>query len=236
MSARKKEVVESKKGNTLPKEKQRLLKMLSGIICVVSKILRVFAIIAAACLLFCIILVPVVIKNIKIESDSITVFDKKIEYKYDDTGVDLYIDKALIARLNDQEKVSFDTIINEISHADMARTFAFAELALIAAVASVFISYFILRYVDMLFANFKKNETPFTDENTDFLSKISYLYMISVIISIVSDIVSSLLFDSSLINVDLTNVFVVLVLYVITYIFEYACILQKDSKNKIFSE
>ena len=183
-----------------------------------------------------IILTPVLVKNIKIEENVITVFDKKVEYKYDDMGVDLYVGKTLIGRLDSEEKVEFDILVNEVAHADVTKSFAFMELALIAGVAVVFITYFILRYIDMLFSNFAKNETPFTDDNADYLSKISYLMAITVIISIVSDIISSLLFDNSLVNVNLSNAIAVLVLYVITYIFEYACILQKESKNKLYSE
>ena len=125
-------------------------------------------------------------------------------------------------------------VISELEKTDMTRSFAFIELALIAGVAVMFIYYFILRYVDMLFTNISNNETPFTSENKDYLDKIAYLSLISVIISLVSDIVSSLFFGNSMVHIDLTNVIVVLGLYTIAYIFEYACILQKDSNNKMY--
>ena len=144
MSAKKKEVVESKKGNNLPREKQRILKTLSRIVCVVAKILKVCAIIVAGLLLLAVVFTPVIVKNVKIEENVITVFDTKLEYKYDDTGADLYIGDVLIGRLDNDEKVDFDILINEIAHLDVAKSFAFIELALIAGVAVVFITYFIL--------------------------------------------------------------------------------------------
>ena len=86
----------------------------------------------------------------------------------------------------------------------------------------------------MLFVNICKNETPFTNENSDYLDKIAYLTLITVIITLVSDIISSIFFKTSMIHISLSSVIMVLGLYTVDYIFEYACILQKNSKNKMY--
>ena len=234
MSAEKKETAKSKKGTNLPKDKQHKIRLLSKIIYIVARILKVCTVIGASCLLLCIVLTPVVVKNIRIEDNKITMFGTEVEYKYNDNEVDLLVGNIAIGSLNSKEKINFDVIINELAKTDMTKSFAFIELALIAGVAVMFIWHFIFRYVDMLFVNIYNNETPFTTENNDYLSKISYLALVAVIISIVSDIISSLLFGNSMVRVSMTSIIIVLVLYVTTYVFEYACILQKDSKHKIY--
>ena len=236
MSTEKKEVVKNKKGNKLAKDKQNKVKLLSKTIYIVARILRVFTIIAAVFMLLAIVLTPAVIRNIKVEDNTISIFNMQVEYKYNenDGKIDLLVGDIILGSLSSDEKADFDIIIGELAKTDMTRSFAFIELALIAGVAVIFITYFILRYVDMLFLNIANNETPFTDENNDCISKIAYLSLISVMISLVSDIISSLFFGNSMVNVEFRKIIAVLVLYTIAYVFEYACILQKDSKNKMY--
>ena len=234
MSTEKKVVTKTKKGNNLPKEKQNKIKILSKIIYIVARIFKVLTVIGASCLLLAIVLTPVIIKNIKIENDTVSIFDMELNYKYNANQVDLLVGDIPIGKLEKNEKINFDIMINELAKTDMTKSFAFFELGLIASVAVMFIMHFIFRYVDELFVNIYNNDTPFTNENTDYLSKISYLTLTVVIISFVSDLISSLFFGNSIVHISLSDVLIVLVLYTVTYIFEYACILQKDSKHKIY--
>lgn len=234
MSTEKKVEVKKKKGNNLSKEKQDRVRTLSKIIYIVARIFRVFAVIGAFCLLLGVVLTPVIVKNVRIENGSISVFDTELKYSYSDNKVDLLAGDVVIGSLSNEEKTNFDLIVSELEKADVTRTFALIELALISGVAVIFIIFFILKYIDMLFVNVCNNETPFTDENLDYLNKVAYLSLITVIISFVSDIISSIFFNTSMIHVDLRSIIVVLGVYTITYIFEYACILQKNSKNKMY--
>ena len=86
----------------------------------------------------------------------------------------------------------------------------------------------------MLFVNISEKDTPFTEENSDYINKIAYLSLVTVLISFVADIVSSLFFKDSMVSFNLSRVIYVLILYIIAYIFEYACILQKESKKNIY--
>ena len=239
MSTEKKVVTEKKKTKDnakLEKNKQERLKVLSKIIYVLAKIGRVVSIIAIVALLLCVVLTPVVVRNIKIEDKTISMFGTELKYEYNGDQIDLSMDNMLIGSLTSDEKSSFDMIVSRLEKTDMTKVFAFVELALIAGTASLFIFYFILRYVDMLFTNISEKETPFIDENSDYVNKIAYLSLVIVVISLVADIVSSLFFGDSMVNINLSKVFSVLLLYVIAYVFEYACILQKDSKKIVYED
>ena len=172
--------------------------------------------------------------NIKIEDNTISLFDTKIAYETNGNEIDISMGNNLIGSLTSQEKDVFDIFINELKETDMTRVFAFVEIALISDVAILFIIYFVLRYAGILFVNIGNNATPFTSENAEVVNKIAYLVLVSVIISFVASIVSSLFFGDSMISFSLKNVALVLVLYVIAYIFEYACILQKESKVTMY--
>lgn len=237
MSTEKKPVVEKKKTNDklkLEKNKQERLKTLSKIIYILARIGKILSIIAIVGLLLCVVLTPVVVKNIKFEDQKITMFGNELKYETNGNQVDLYIDNVIVGSMTSDEKVSFDMIISKLEDTDMTKSFAFIELALIAGSAIMFIFYFILRYVDMLFVNISEKDTPFTEENSDYINKIAYLSLVTVLISFVADIVSSLFFKDSMVSFNLSRVIYVLILYIIAYIFEYACILQKESKKNIY--
>ena len=237
MSAEKKPAEEKKKTNDklkLEKNKQERLKTLSKIFYIIARIGKIISIIAIVGLLLCVVLTPVVVKNIKFEDQKITIFGNEIRYETNDNQVDLYIDNVIVGSMTSDEKVSFDMIISKLEDTDMTKSFAFIELALIAETIIMFIFYFILRYVDMLFVNINEKDTPFTEENLDYINKIAYLSLVTVLISFVTDIVSSLFFKDSMVSFNLSRVIYVLILYIIAYIFEYACILQKESKKNIY--
>lgn len=237
MSTEKKPVVEKKKTNDklkLEKNKQERLKTLSKIIYILARIGKILSIIAIVGLLLCVVLTPVVVKNIKFEDQKITMFGNELKYETNGNQIDLYIDNVIVGSMTSDEKVSFDMIISKLEDTDMTKSFAFIELALIAGSAIMFIFYFILRYVDMLFVNISEKDTPFTEENSDYINKIAYLSLVTVLISFVADIVSSLFFKDSMVSFNLSRVIYVLILYIIAYIFEYACILQKESKKNIY--
>ena len=73
-------------------------------------------------------------------------------------------------------------------------------------------------------------------KNLGYLQKITKLSLISVIVTVACDVLSLIFFGSSIIEFDLSDLVIVLLLYVITYIFEYACMLQNRSKSVMFSD
>ena len=234
---KKKEVKTKEKTiETISDNKQRRIKLLSKVIYISARILKVLSLIAVSFLLLMVVLIPVVVKNIKIEDDTISIFDVEIGYRETSEGVDLLYDDYRFGNLTSEEKVEFDALIKELSASDMPRAFGLIELATIVGVATCFMLYFIFTYTDSLFFNIYSDDTPFTKKNSDYLNKIAYLSLITVIISFVADVISSLLFNNSMVNFSLSTLLLVLVLYTFAYVFEYACVLQSNSKSKLYVE
>ena len=97
----------------------------------------------------------------------------------------------------------------------------------------------ILNYVEKLFNNIKNNQTPFTLENVDFIKKNSYLMIALIFITPISDTLFSII--SSVSNgeenpFEIMNILEILIIFSMSYIFEYEYEIQKDSKGKIYSE
>lgn len=110
---------------------------------------------------------------------------------------------------------------------------------MIFLIIDIVIMIIILNYVEKLFNNIKNNQTPFTLENVGFIKKISYLMIALIFITPISDTLFSII--SSVSNggenpFEIMNILEILIIFSMSYIFEYGYEIQKDSKGKIYSE
>lgn len=234
---KKEEITEKKKdsNNTcLDIDKQDKIKTISKIIYILARIFRVLIPIGIVVIGILMIVTPVVVKNIKFENDSVDFFGEKLTYQNNGDDVGLYLGDAKIGTLAEDEKVLFDQGVQKLSETNMTKLFCYMELSLAFTIAVVIFTYFIFCNVEKLFVNIHDKSTPFIEDNLEFLRKIAKYSLISVIISFVCEILFTSIFSSSIMNFSLSEVVLVLVLYVITYIFEYACILQNKSKNTMY--
>ena len=97
----------------------------------------------------------------------------------------------------------------------------------------------ILNYVEKLFNNIKNNQTPFTLENVGFIKRISYLMIALIIITPISNILFNVISTSTNSGENsfgLIGILEILIIFSMSYIFEYGYEIQKDSKGKIYSE
>ena len=94
----------------------------------------------------------------------------------------------------------------------------------------------ILDYVDKLFTNIKNNNTPFTLDNINYIKRISYLMIALIIIDPISSILFGLL--TNIVNnstgFELISILEILIIFSMSYIFEYGYEIQKDSKGKMY--
>ena len=114
---------------------------------------------------------------------------------------------------------------------------ASGETALGFALISIIIAIILLRQVEKLFKNINKNDTPFTYDNVDYIRRIAFLMIINIILPAIASAVIELILKVELnIHFGAYNLIEILALYVLVYVFEYGCKLQKDSKCKIYGE
>ena len=115
---------------------------------------------------------------------------------------------------------------------------AYIESGIIFLLIDIVIMIFILNYVEKLFNNIENNKTPFILDNVIFIKRISYLMIALIIITPLSDITINLLFGLSEGNspFELMNILEILIIFSMSYIFEYEKKKKKDSKARMYSE
>jgi len=89
-----------------------------------------------------------------------------------------------------------------------------------------------------LFNNIKNNNTPFTLDNVNFIKKISYLMISLIIITPISGVIfNSLLgLEDGNSPFELMSILEILIIFSMSYIFEYGYEMQKDSKARMYNE
>lgn len=217
----------------MEKEKQKNLKILSKIVYILAKIAKVCMVIGVVMLVLTMCIVPAIFNYIKINDNTITVDKETYNYEIKDNHI-VITDK-------DGKESNFDIYIdaNVKEYIENNNTNDYTlhiELLLVSSIITIIISYLIVNSLEKLFRNINE-DSPFTEENTNYLRKIAKYSLYSLIISIILQIVFELVSGLD-INIDFNSVSImtILVLYVSTYIFEYGTKLQAKSTEKIYSE
>ena len=212
-------------------KKQKEMKTLSNVIGLIGKIGSIVLKVAIPFIILVMILVPYIVNNVEInnnniifKTDNIKIIDEdKIEIHDIIIGeFDADIDEYEVIKVF-KENSKFEIII-------------YIEVALVFLIIDIVIMIIILKYVEKLFNNIKNNTTPFTLDNVSFIKRISYLMIILIIISPVASIIFNELLELSTEEsvFDLINILEILIIFSMSYIFEYGYEIQKDSNGKIY--
>lgn len=230
---KKKGTIKKVKPACFDKKKQNVIKTLSNVVYILAKVFKVFVIIGIVFSLFGMIITPAFIKNIDVSDDSINVFGYKISFENtSDDKIVIKHDNLKLVELGSEDIYS-KKIINEINEDNKSKIFSFFELNLLVTTFTLMLSYFMLTYIEKLFMNIYKEDTPFTEENLSYVREILVLYIVCACIPIVSSLLSEAFFGYSNNNSSFP-ITLIFVLFVGVYLFEYACILQKNSKLKMY--
>ena len=94
-----------------------------------------------------------------------------------------------------------------------------------------------LKHLEDLFKNINEGDTPFTLDNVKHIKKMAYLMISLIIIPSFSGIIFELVLKSDLdVDFEMFNLFEILFLVVLAYIFEYGYEIQLDSKGKMYGD
>ncbi len=214
-------------------DKQKQVKTLCNIIELIGKIGGIVLKVAVAFIILAMILVPYVVSNVEITADEITFKTDNIQI-LDDNKIAIH-DIIVAEGISSVEDIEILEIFNNHSNFEII---AFAEVALIFLIVDIVIMIIILRYVEKLFNNIKNINTPFTLDNVNFIKKISYLMIALIIIVPLSGTLINMFFGLSEDNspFELMSILEILIIFSMSYIFEYGYEIQKDSKGTIYSE
>ena len=215
-------------------KKQKEMKGLSNIIGMIGKIGSIVLKVAIPFIVLVMILVPYVINNVEVKNNEITF--KTDNIKLIDEGK-IEIHDVIIGEFDGD--ISQNEVIKMFKDNSKVKIISYIEAGLIFLLVDIIIMIIILNYVEKLFNNIKNNKTPFTLDNVKFIKKISYLMIALILITPISDAVFSII--SGVSNggdspFEIINVLEILIIFSMSYIFEYGYEIQKDSRGKMYSE
>lgn len=229
-------------GNNMVKlegKKQKNLKTLSKVIYVLAKIGKVFAIIGTVFAAIGIIIGMVFVNNLDINvknSNDITIKmgDAVIQYKDENDGVSI-TSQGEEVKFDDEETIQgMRLVATELTKISKGQIIAYLAVTLVFTVAGLILTAIILDYVNKLFKNISKDDTPFIMENVDYLRKIGWYMVTSTIVSAVGNGIGSEMVGGSFSFGYGFNLIMILIVFAASIIFEYGSNMQEDSDAKIY--
>lgn len=218
-------------------EKQKKVKVLSKIIAVISRIGWIASIVGIVLIAITAIAMPIALKNIEIEDNKITVNNSIVEIVDEDDELILKHNNIIIASEKDKESIStIKTFLNNnINKKGMI--IAYCEAAFISIIVCLVLSILMFKRLEKLFNNINNGDTPFTLENVEHIKRIAYIMIALIIIpNLVGSIFEIILNQDLDVSFEVFNVVEILILFVISYIFEYGYEIQLDSKGKMYGD
>ena len=208
-------------------EKQKKMKGISKALYVLARIGKICVTIALPVIILIMLATPYIVKDIDVVND-------KVVSKSEMSGskIKLYdLNSKDVQDMEAMEKIK--TVLQKNSDTEIIVTL---EVGLILLLAYVVVIRYIFKYLENLFININKGDTPFTKENVTFIKKIAY-FMIGAIVlsSIGSSIMESLVTEFDL-DIELFNIIEILFLISMAYIFEYGYEIQLDSNGRMYGE
>ena len=214
-------------------KKQKEVKTLSNIISLIGKIGSIVLKVAIPFIVLVMLLVPYVVINVEISNNEIVFKTENIKI-IDDNKIEIF--DVIVGEFDiDEENYNVIKIFKDNSN---IKIIGYIEAGLVFLLIDIVIMIIILNYVEKLFNNIKNNNTPFTLENVIFIKNISYLMIALIIITPISGVVFNSLLDVVDENspFELMSILEILIIFSMSYIFEYGYEMQKDSKSRMYNE
>ena len=214
-------------------KKQKHVKSLSNVVSLIGKIGSIVLKVAIPFVLLAMALFPYIVSNVKIDNDNVTFKTENIKI-IDDDRLELF--GIILVDLEDD--VSSDAIVDMFNTHSKYELIAYLEIAMLVLMVDLIIMITILDYVNKLFDNIKNNNTPFILENVNYIKRISYLMIALILISPLTGTLFGYLFNvsGSESEFNLMSVLEILIIFSMSYVFEYGYEIQKDSKGIMYNE
>ena len=234
------------------KDKQKKMKSLSKAISIIARIGKICLIVGMVCVTLAAVVVPVVGFNIKVKESGETtengtlyrygkfvVFGEKIDYKmFDhDSKIELTYDGKRDTITDKDTTYALSKVFDYVEEHNLTKVVIFCEFAVICLMATIALAYMTLDHLDKLFRNIHSGDTPFTMDNVEHIKKMAWLMIWLIVFPALTGFFAEFLIDADLnINIELNSLLTILVLFSLSYIFEYGYQIQLDSKGKIYGD
>ena len=149
--------------------------------------------------------------------------------------VRLRVGNAVIA-----DESNLETIIKikeVLTNNSKIQIIGYLETGFIFLLINIILYIIILMYLEKLFININNGDTPFTLENVNYIKKMAFLMIATIILPSMSGALFELILKTDLdVGFELFDVIQILFLFSMAYIFEYGYEIQLDSKGKIYGD
>lgn len=195
------------------KEKQIKVKLISKIIYIMANIVNKIFIGVAVLISIMILALPFIGKSARI------------------SGTDLLISNVKVASITTYGELAYEYINNH----SFDEIIFHAEILLVGSLISIVCIAKVFENLYKLFFNIHNGDTPFTLDNINRIKKISYFIIFYIVFSFIYGVMCSILMELNPgAELELTDIVYALIIYSISFIFEYGYELQIDSKGKMY--
>ena len=214
-------------------KKQNQVKTLSNVISLIGSIGKIVLMVAIPFVIMAMILVPYVINNVEVKGNDISLKTENIEI-VDNKTLELFG----VAVIGVEEELEYKQVVDIFTNNSKFAIIGYLEGGFIFLLVDIVIMIMILKYVEKLFNNIKNNNTPFTLDNVNYIKRISYLMIALIMITPLSELLFNMLIDNleSSGGFELMSILEILIIFSMSYIFEYGYEIQKDSKGIMYEE
>lgn len=208
-------------------EKQRRMKNISKLMYALARIGKIGVSIVVPIVILLMVFTPFIVRDLD-------VVDNKVVSKNEIAGGKIKLYDLDSNNEQDVESIQKVKVVLE-NHSD-GEIIGVVEASLVFLLAYVIVIRYVFKYLEGLFMNIYKGDTPFTKDNVMFIKKMAYLMIVAIIISgIGSSILESLVVSADM-GIDMFNIIEILFLISMAYIFEYGYEIQLDSNGRMYGE
>ena len=213
-------------------EKQKRVKTLSNIISLIGNIGKIVMMVAIPFMVLAMVLVPYVISNVEVVDNKVELTSDNIEV-VDNKTIQLFG----VAVIGIDEEISEGEVLEIFNDFSKGEIILYIESGFIFVLVDIVICIFIFSFVEKLFKNIKENNTPFTLDNVNYIKKISYLMIGLIIISPIGGMLFNIIKPGieAESTFGLMSILEILIIFSMSYIFEYGYEIQKDSKGIMYN-
>ena len=180
------------------------------------------------------ITVPLILNKVELKDNNLYFDNKIVQIEENNDNLIIKIDDKEISNSKSAEQVNK---VKEVMQNNSKTKIIITTLLSSALITSVMVlASIIFKKANKLFRNLHDGDTPFTRENVNTIKKIAYFTIAIIIIQSLANLSMEMLSKQVNLDINMTNIFEILLLFALSYIFEYGYEIQLDSKGKIYGE
>lgn len=220
----------------LKKEQQNKMKFLSKSIAILAKVCRVIVMFSIPIVIASMIILGTFYNKVEIRDNEIIINSNDVIsiMEKDDRVILKVKDEVIVDTINNYNTPKINELFNNNSK---LMVFGYIEAGFLFLLISLIIVIIILRYLEKLFNNINKGDTPFTLENVSFVKRMAYLMIVLTILPSFVGVIFEIILKMDLdVGFEWVSLIEILFLFSIAYIFQYGYEIQLDSKGKMYGE